>query len=216
VGSTKRERGQATRAKILRATAELIAEQGWFGFSTREIAARAGVTQGIVSYHWRSKDDLVRDAALTASAETLAPVYDVLDQAPSVRVALGRLLELETVFRDQPQLTLLLFETMLQAGRDPQLRLALAAMLRDFRTLLAGAIADEGAVEPEATAAALTAALDGLFLHAVVDNQLDVHAAGTALLSLLDQPPPSRATSAARAAVSTVQSTTYCCPLFLS
>ncbi len=194
MGGSKRERGQATRAKILRATAELIAEQGWSGFSTRQIAARAGVTQGIVGYHWRSKNDLVRDAALAACADTLAPVYDTLDQAPSVRVALGQLLEFEAVLRDRPQLTLLLFETMLQAGRDPQLRLALAGMLRNFRTRLAGALADEDAVEPAATAAALTAALDGIFLHAVVDDQLDMHAAGTALLRLLDQLPRGGAT----------------------
>lgn len=190
MGTSTRERGQATRAKILQATAELIAEAGWSGFSTRDIATRAGVTQGIVSYHWRSKDDLVRDAALTASAQTLAPVFDTLDQAPSVAVALEQLLELEAAFRDQPQLTLLLFETMLQAGRDPQLRDALAAMLRDFRTRLATTLAGEGAAQPEATAAALTAALDGLFLHAVVDDQLDLEATGTALLHLLDQPSP--------------------------
>jgi AcrR family transcriptional regulator len=194
VGDSKRERGRATRAKILEATAELIAEAGWSGFSTRDIAARAGVTQGIVGYHWRSKDDLVREAALTASAQTLAPVFDAVDQAPSVRVALEQLLELAGVFRDQPQLTLLLFETMLQAGRDRQLRNALAVMLRDFRTRLAAALADQGAARPKATAAALTAALDGLFLHAVVDDQLDLHTAGTALLRLLDQPTSSPST----------------------
>ena len=187
---TSRERGRATRAKILQATAELIAEAGWSGFSTRDIAARAGVTQGIVSYHWRSKDDLVREAALTASARTLTPVFDALEQAPSLRSALEQMLELEDQLREQPQLTLLLLETMLQAGRDPLLRTALAAMLRDFRTPLAAALADQRAVEPTATAAALTAALDGLFLHAVVDDQLDVHAAGTALLRLLDEPRP--------------------------
>ena len=67
--STSRERGRTTRAKILEATAELIARDGWSGFSTREIAARAGVTQGIVSYHWRSKDELVREAALNATTD---------------------------------------------------------------------------------------------------------------------------------------------------
>jgi AcrR family transcriptional regulator len=186
VGTSKRERGQVTRAKILEATAELIAEVGWSGFSTRDMAARAGVTQGVVSYHWRSKDDLVREAALTASAQTLQPVYDLLDQAPSGGAAIEQLLELEAMFRDQPQLTLLLFETMLQAGRDPQVRDALAEMLRDFRTRLAAALTNQSAAQATATAAALTAALDGLFLHAVVDSQLDIHAAGTALLKLVD------------------------------
>lgn len=183
---TSRERGEATRGKILQATAELIAEAGWSGFSTREIAARAGVTQGIVSYHWRSKDDLVREAALAASVQTLAPTFDALDEAPSVHGALERLLELEDVLRAQPQLTLLLFETMLQSGRDPQLREALAELIRAFRTRLAAALAQEGAADPEATAAALTAALDGLFLHAVVDDRLDLQAAGAALLRLLE------------------------------
>jgi AcrR family transcriptional regulator len=187
--STSRERGRATRAKILQATAELIVEAGWSGFSTRAIAARAGVTQGIVGYHWRSKDDLVREAALSASAETLKPVYDLLDQAPSVRDALGRLLELEDAFRSQPHLTLLLFETMLQAGRDPQLREALAALICDFRTRLAAALTTDGAAEPAATAAALAAALDGLFLHAVVDSQLDLQAAGGVLFRLLERTP---------------------------
>jgi AcrR family transcriptional regulator len=184
--SHSRERGHATRAKILRATAELIAERGWSGFSTRDIAARAGVTQGIVSYHWRSKDDLVREAALTASTDMLAPVYDAVTAAPTVRTALVRLLALEDAFRAQPQLTLLLFETMLQAGRDAELRDGLAAMIRDFRTRLAAALAAERTLDPVATAAVLTAALDGLFLHAVVDRELDVQAAGAALLRLVD------------------------------
>jgi AcrR family transcriptional regulator len=196
--STNRERGRATRTKILQATAELIAETGWSGFSTREIAARARVTQGIVSYHWRSKDELVREAALTASAEMLAPAFELLARAPSVESALAQLFELEELFRAEPQLTLLLFETMLQAGRDPQLRDALAALIRDFRVGLAAALEREGAEEPEATAAALTAALDGVFLHAVVDDRFDVQAAGAVLLRLVGKERPRRRTQGSR------------------
>jgi AcrR family transcriptional regulator len=184
--STSRERGHATRAKILQATAELIAEAGWSGFSTRDIAARADVTQGIVSYHWRSKEELVREAALTASADALAPVYAVFAEAPGVAAALEQLLALENAIRDQPRLALLLLETMLHAGRDQQLRDALAAMLRDFRAQLAAALGREHTRDPTPTAAALTAALDGLFLHAVVDDQLDLLAAGATLHRLVE------------------------------
>jgi len=186
--STSRERGRTTRAKILRATAELIARDGWSGFSTREIAARAGVTQGIVSYHWRSKDELVREAALNATTDVLAPLGDALDHATSARGALERIVALADSFRDSPELTLLLFETMLQAGRDPQLRAALAALISDFRNQLAAVLAREGVHDAAATAAALAAALDGLFLHAVVDDRLDLAAAATALLRLADPP----------------------------
>jgi AcrR family transcriptional regulator len=183
--STSRGRGEATRRKILAATAELIAEVGWSGFSTRDIAARAGVTQGVVSYHWRSKDDLVREAALAASAESLEPVAVALREAPSVRKALGRSLALVEAIRGEPALALLLFETMLQAGRDEQLREGLAEMLREFRAGLAAALEREGVSDAEPLAAALAAAWDGLFLHAVVDPELQVAPVGDVVLRLL-------------------------------
>jgi AcrR family transcriptional regulator len=183
--SARRDQGEATRARILAATAELIAEAGWSGFSTRDIAARAGVTQGVVSYHWRSKDDLVREAALAASADSLEPVAVALRDAPSVREALERSLALIEAIRDEPALALLLFETMLHAGRDDRLREALAEMLREFRGGLAAALEREGVSEAASLAAVLSAAWDGLFLHAAVDGELDVGGAGRALLDLL-------------------------------
>jgi AcrR family transcriptional regulator len=183
--SATRDRGEATRGKILAATAALISEAGWSGFSTRDIAARAGVTQGVVSYHWRSKDELVREAALAASAASLEPVADALREAPSVREALERSLAVVEAIRGEPALALLLFETMLHAGRDERLREALAAMIRDFRTELAAALEREGVAEPGPLAAALAAGWDGLFLHAVVDPELQLSPVGAILLGLV-------------------------------
>lgn len=99
------------------------------------------------------------------------------------------MLGLAGAFRDSPQVTLLLFETMLQAGRDPQLRTALAALISDFRTQLSAALARDGVPDPTQTAASLAAALDGLLLHAVVDDEFDIQGAGAALLSLATPTP---------------------------
>jgi AcrR family transcriptional regulator len=187
--SSSRDRGAATRERIVRATAALIAETGWSGFSTRDIARRAGVTQAVVTYHWRSKDELVREAALAAAQESLAPVAAALRDAPSARAALEQSLGVFTELRHEPALTALMFDTMLQGGRDELLRAALATLLRDFRAELAHKLEHDGVARPQALAAALTAALDGLFLHAVVDDRLDVLEAGEALLSLLDVEP---------------------------
>jgi len=183
--SASRSRGEETRRSILHATSALIAESGWSGFSTREIAARAGVTQGVVSYHWRSKDELVREAALAAAAGSLEPAVAALREAPSVREALTRSLELVQAIRSEPALALLLFETMLNAARDERLREALDEMIRHFRAELAAALEREGVADAEPLAAALAAGWDGLFLHAVVDPRLDVLEAGEALLRLL-------------------------------
>jgi hypothetical protein len=87
--------------------------------------------------------------------------------------------------RQQPALTALLFETMLHAGRDEPLRAALKGMLREFREQVAAALERDGVPQAETRAATLAAALDGLLLHAVVDDELDVAAAGAALLALV-------------------------------
>jgi AcrR family transcriptional regulator len=64
--STARQRQrEATRERILEAAVEAFAEKGFLGASTREIARRAGANQGLITYHFRSKDELWRAAADT-------------------------------------------------------------------------------------------------------------------------------------------------------
>src|SRR5919206_179985 len=50
------------RKRILTAALEVFGERGFSGASTREIAARAGVTQPLVHYHFATKDALWRAA----------------------------------------------------------------------------------------------------------------------------------------------------------
>jgi TetR/AcrR family transcriptional regulator len=79
-----RPSADATRARILEAAAELFADHSFDGASTREIAARAEVTQPLLNYHFHSKDELWRsvvdglfarlDHALTARVDGLRGV----------------------------------------------------------------------------------------------------------------------------------------------
>ena len=55
---------EETRARLLRAAAELIAESGWGRVTTRAVAARADLPHGAVSYHFRGKQELLTEAAL--------------------------------------------------------------------------------------------------------------------------------------------------------
>jgi AcrR family transcriptional regulator len=59
------------------AAADLFSERSFDGATTREIAARAGVTQPLLHYHFRSKDELWR-----AAVDSL---FDVLSSAMSER-----------------------------------------------------------------------------------------------------------------------------------
>lgn len=61
--TTRERQREATRERILEAAVEAFAEKGFLGASTREIARRAGTNQGLITYHFRSKDELWRAAA---------------------------------------------------------------------------------------------------------------------------------------------------------
>lgn len=86
-GRATRPSADATRAGILAAALDLFSERSFEGATTREIAARAGVTQPLLNYHFRSKDELWRAAvdglfetlrhALEARAEGLRGVDEV-------------------------------------------------------------------------------------------------------------------------------------------
>lgn len=74
------ERRDATRARLVAAAVKVFAKRGFHGATTREIAKRAGTTQGLLTYHFGSKEMLWRAAAdrifstlRTRLAERLAP-----------------------------------------------------------------------------------------------------------------------------------------------
>jgi AcrR family transcriptional regulator len=67
---TTRPSADPTRDRIVAAAADLFAERSFDGATTREIAARAGVTQPLLNYHYRSKDELWR-AAVDSLFESL-------------------------------------------------------------------------------------------------------------------------------------------------
>ena len=54
---------ERTRAEIVDAAVSVFAEHGFQGAGTRAIAAQAGVTQGLLTYHFESKEELWRAAA---------------------------------------------------------------------------------------------------------------------------------------------------------
>jgi len=68
-----------TRERILAAALDLFSERSFEGATTREIAARAGVTQPLLNYHFRTKDTLWR-----AAVDTL---FDELSDSLAARAA---------------------------------------------------------------------------------------------------------------------------------
>lgn len=76
--TTRDEQREQTKQRIVAAAVGAFAERGFDGTSTRAIADRAGVTQGLVTYHFESKDELWRAAvdSIIAELDAALPTRD--------------------------------------------------------------------------------------------------------------------------------------------
>lgn len=87
----QQQRSKVTQAKLLDAAAEAFAENGFNGTSTRDIAERAGVHHPLITYHFKSKDQLWRAAAdriFRSFRRTLdKATQELSDECPKKRAA---------------------------------------------------------------------------------------------------------------------------------
>src|ERR1051326_656244 len=188
------QRGREVRQRLLNAAAELIPELGWNAVSTRILAQRAGLAPGLVHYHFESLQALLRQASLGSMREALQAINLIFDQAETLESGLDMLIgALETYTRDDPA-SVLFVESYLASLRDPRLATDLAALLVDFRKRFAVWLGAHGQAEPEATAAVLAAALDGILLHRALGPDLSPSAVRHVLGRVLvrTEPPPTR------------------------
>jgi AcrR family transcriptional regulator len=61
----RRESEETRRDQLMSAAIDIVAEQGLQAATVRQIAARAGVTQGLIRHYFASKEELTREAYLT-------------------------------------------------------------------------------------------------------------------------------------------------------
>src|SRR5262245_12851899 len=90
---TRRRDPKETRERLVRAALELFTTQGYYGSTTPEIAARAGVAEGTIYRHFTSKQHLLNEiyrGALQAFGEPLKePAGELSCRARLERVAIN-------------------------------------------------------------------------------------------------------------------------------
>jgi AcrR family transcriptional regulator len=172
VGRTAVERGRDVRLQLLNTAATLIAERGWSAVTTRTLAERAGVTPGLVHYHFPSLQALLRDAALGMMSDLLSSTEALFENARTLDAGVDLMLSSLDAYPGSDPTSLLFTETYLAATRDETLRSELVTVVAEFRQQLARWLAEHGASTPEVTASVLTAAIDGVILHRVLNPAL--------------------------------------------
>ncbi len=183
-------RGDATRRAVVEATIALIGEVGWAGVTTRMVARRADVTQGVIHYHFGSKDALLRAAVVVAFTEMLSGPMGALSSAASITEGLAAVIASLDVLGEE-QVLRVGTESLALALRDPELGEWMRQSLIEFRGLLAQGLraatppAERDEAQIGGTAVLLAALLDGLLFHRAVDPDLDLAAATAALTTLI-------------------------------
>ena len=154
-----------TPDKLLAAAAEMLATEGLTGLSARSVAARAGVNQALVFYHFGSVAELV-EAALRR--------FDDVTSFTEL-LTLGR--ELHATERDRGNVAQMA-QVMSGALRDATLaragRYALTQWTRQIEVVLGRLLAGSplrGLVEPAGLARAVAASFLGLELYEGVDPE---------------------------------------------
>ncbi|MCR9098218.1 MAG: TetR/AcrR family transcriptional regulator [bacterium] len=140
-----------TRARIVEAAAECFAERGFRAASTREIAARAGVNQGLITYHFKSKDELWRAAAeyffgfIRSMIRERAAVLEALGEEERAREAVRDFVRFAAAHPE-------FFRFMLEAGKhdDERLQWLVDHQLRPVYATIPGLSRFEDAVRTHA------------------------------------------------------------------
>lgn len=121
--TTRVEQREQTRQRIVAAATDAFAEGGFEGTSTRDIADRAGVTQGLVTYHFASKRELwgaAVDAIFAELGHALpTPDDEAGGPAPDQRAARLAIRAYVSFSARHPEL----FQLMVDAGRHDDERM---------------------------------------------------------------------------------------------
>src|ERR1700694_3045522 len=123
------------REELVLAAYELIAEHGFEGLRTRDVAARGGGNIATLHYYFPTKESLIRgvvEHAMVMFRSTLAPHGSPADQLRNHLRAVRKLLV------DEPEVGAVMGEVALRSARDPALACIMGEAFQAWHTTLRG------------------------------------------------------------------------------
>ena len=187
---------EARRKQIIGCAIEILAERGYSGASLAAIAERAGVSKGVISYHFAGKAELLEQvvrAVYAAGAQYMQPRIQAEQTAAAMLAAYLRA-NLEFI-RDHPQHMRAMAEIILNVrSGDGVLRLAggregIETVLDSVQSILRKGQQDGefGEFDTRTMAWAVRAAIDSVSQQRALDPDLDFDVAIQELAGLFDR-----------------------------
>lgn len=152
-------RGEGREA-LCRALVRVVARQGLEGVTFRSVAAEAGVTHGLASYHFGTRDAMIEEALIWAARNA---IEDSRIDTEAERLD-DFAADLSTLMRDRPEEAIFQFRLALEALSRPELLADVRLTYDDYIAAVRRSLARFGLPDDDTLARLVFAALDGLNL----------------------------------------------------
>jgi AcrR family transcriptional regulator len=168
-------------ARIVDAMRQSVAERGAAGSTFDQVAREAGVSRGLLHYHFGTKERLLAEVVRRDAEIRLEHLGGELAGADTVNDVIAVLLHsLEDLVERDPGFVALRFELFTSGRRNPEIAAEFAALQRATRTRVAELLTAkerEGVVRladsPDVVAAVLLSLADGLALSLLGEPERD-------------------------------------------
>ncbi len=120
-GVAPKTQGDERRRSLVQAAYQLIAEGGFEGLRTRNVAGRAGVNIATLHYYFPSKEDLIRSVVeyLLQQFMTAYLPGSPFEMKTPLEQLRGELAELQYLVQEKPTMFIVLDELVLRSLHDP-------------------------------------------------------------------------------------------------
>ncbi|MGV9800380.1 TetR/AcrR family transcriptional regulator [Mycobacterium sp. NPDC003449] len=185
---------EARRRQIIASAVEVLSEVGYGNASLARIAEHAGISKGVISYHFAGKDDLMTQVVIqlfVSGAEYMAPF---LEAAQGCRNQLRAYIESNLAYIEANRafvaaMTEVVFNLrdadgapkFINSGNDDEMIAPLVELLADGQRT-----GEFGAFDPTVTAKLIRDSIDGIAGRAVREPDFDVAAYTAALTRLYE------------------------------
>lgn len=201
------------RAEIVAAARRIVAEDGLEGLTIATLEARLAFTRGVITYHFRDKDEIVMAVLASALQEIDAATAAEVGASRSIEEKVGAVVRTKVFgFLDHREAGRILLSFWGRIGSTPSIRAANARLYVGYREqarrLLAATEGEHrGGPDHDAFAALLVGVVIGIVTQAyfdpgAIDAEAAVEEAARTLAGRLAPPPAPRRGSGAGAKLS--------------
>ncbi|GAA1752034.1 MULTISPECIES: TetR/AcrR family transcriptional regulator [Streptomonospora] len=185
---------EARRAQIVSAAIDTVAEEGYANASLARIAQHAGISKGVISYHFSGKDELmeqvVEQVYSTIADFVLPRVAEAPDERAAVRTHILAVADYMRGNREQLMALSGIFDGMPAPAGSPGYRMKVSEPVYRAIEERLRAGQDRGVLrdfDVRVVAVSLQASIDGMFAYWVAHPDHDLHAHAAELADLIDR-----------------------------